>query len=137
MPKKKKTKLVAELRKDDNGQPGKLVVEPVVDEPSQPPDVAEVVERTYEPDKIDAEIAKMEAVLASAGSKPDLTVEPVTVSTPALMGGIIRGRNHGKPFPCDLSAYGYGMRWPTNAVYSIPQSKYIELLHQGLDGVGA
>ena len=68
---------------------------------------------------------------------PSLTIEPASVSTPALPDRVVRVRNEGKPFPCDLTAYGYGMRWPTNAVYSIPASKYMELLQQGLDGVSA
>src|SRR5688572_22846920 len=118
MPKKKVTKPAVKVI-----EPEPVIEEVVFEEIPQPPDVAEVVERATSNETLT--------------QSPTLTVEPVTVSTPALMGGIIRVRNQGKPFPCDLSAYGYGMRWPTNAVYSIPQSKYIELLHQGLDGVGA
>ncbi len=68
---------------------------------------------------------------------PDLVIEPATVSTPALSGKVVRVRNQGAPFPCDLTAYGYGMRWPTNAVYTIPDHVYVELLKQGLNGVSA
>ena len=49
----------------------------------------------------------------------------------------VRVRNQGPRFDCDLTAYGYGMRWPTGAVYNIPVSKYMELLDKGLDGVSA
>lgn len=64
----------------------------------------------------------------------NLVEEPATVSVPALKDKLVRVRNVGKPFACDLTSYGYGMRWPTNAVYNIPVSKYTELLKQGLNG---
>lgn len=68
---------------------------------------------------------------------PALVVEPQTVSTPALSGKVVRVRNQGAPFPCDLTQWGYGMRWPTNAVYTIPDYVYVELLKSGLNGVSA
>lgn len=68
---------------------------------------------------------------------PNLIAVPVTASTPAIGDKMVRVRNQGEPFPCDLTAYGYGLRWPTNAVYVIPTSRYVELLQQGLDGVSA
>lgn len=49
----------------------------------------------------------------------------------------VKVRNQGKPFPCDLLQYGYGMRWPTNAVYTLPLSVYMKLLSEGLDGTYA
>jgi hypothetical protein len=49
----------------------------------------------------------------------------------------VRVRNAGTPFLCDLTMYGYGTRWPTNAVYTIPYSKYMELVKQGLNGTTA
>lgn len=64
----------------------------------------------------------------------NLVEEPATVSAPAIKDKLVRVRNVGKPFVCDLTAYGYGMRWPTNAVYNIPAKKYMELLEQGLNG---
>jgi hypothetical protein len=94
-------------------------------------------------DELDIEIDNMsdeefvEAVKESFGSLPDLAIEPETVSTPALPDKMVRVRNQGLPFLCDLTAYGYGLRWPTNAVYTIPTSKYIQLLKQGLEGVSA
>ena len=63
-----------------------------------------------------------------------LVKEPVTVSAPAIKDKMVRVRNAGKPFVCDLTMYGYGMRWPANAVYNIPISKYMELLEKGLNG---
>lgn len=75
--------------------------------------------------------------IEARSAPPDLAIEPETVSTPALPDKMARVRNQGLPFPCDLTAYGYGMRWPTNAVYTIPTSKYIQLLKQGLEGVSA
>jgi hypothetical protein len=80
------------------------------------------------------EAAPVEEVNVSA---PQLIEEPASVSAPALADKMVRVRNQGAPFECDLIAYGYGMRWPTNAVYTIPTSKYVELLRQGLDGVSA
>lgn|SRR3990167_6862961 len=65
----------------------------------------------------------------------NLVVEPVSVSTPAISDKLVRVRNQGAPFLCDLTAYGYGHKWPTDAVYNIPTSKYVELLKEGLDGV--
>jgi len=62
--------------------------------------------------------------------KPEVK-EPEVEARPDLL---VRVRNAGKPFPCNLIAYGYGMRWPTNAVYAIPQSVYLKLLDEGLDG---
>lgn len=63
---------------------------------------------------------------------------PVSITPPApAKDKMIRVRNAGKPFPCDLTMYGYGMRWPTNAVYAIPFSKYTELLSSGFDGAVA
>jgi hypothetical protein len=70
-------------------------------------------------------------------AKPDLVIEPATVSTPALPDKMVQVRNQGALFLCDLTAYGYGLRWPTNAVYTIPTSVYIGLLKKGLNGVSA
>ena len=50
---------------------------------------------------------------------------------------LVRVRNAGAPFVFDLSAQGYGQRWPTNAVYSIPFSVYMKCLDAGFDGVAA
>lgn len=61
--------------------------------------------------------------------------EPVA---PALnereMNKLVRIRNQGAPFVCDLTAYGYGARWPTNAVYAIPLKEYLQLVKQGFNG---
>jgi hypothetical protein len=46
----------------------------------------------------------------------------------------VRVQNVGDPFPCDLSAFGYGMRWPTNAIYTIPAGIYLDLINKGLKG---
>ncbi len=68
-----------------------------------------------------------------------VAVEPVSiVEVPAIAPDkLVRVRNAGAPFVCDLSGYGYGQRWPTNAVYSIPIKAYKKLLEDGLDGVAA
>ena|SRR5687768_13784763 len=101
-------------------------VEPIVEvvtfeEIPQPPDVVEVVERANEPEI----------------TIPDLVIQPPTVSAPALPDKMVRVINQGAPFLCDLTMYGYGGRWPTNAVYTIPTSKFVELLTQGLKGRNA
>ena len=64
----------------------------------------------------------------------NLVEEPATVSVPAIKDKMVRVRNAGKPLVCDLTAYGYGMRWPANAVYNIPISEYMKLLEKGLNG---
>jgi hypothetical protein len=42
--------------------------------------------------------------------------------------------NHGNPFVYDLSPWGYGQRWPTGAVYTIPMSAYLDCLEKGMNG---
>ena len=46
----------------------------------------------------------------------------------------VRVINQGAPFACDLTSFGYGMRWPTKAIYTITMTKYTELLEQGFNG---
>jgi len=65
--------------------------------------------------------------------KPDVK-EPEAEARPDLL---VRVRNAGAPFVFDLSAHGYGQRWPTNAVYSIPFSVYMKCLDAGFEGVAA
>jgi hypothetical protein len=101
-----------------------------------------VKKKTVEPEPVApveevTPVAEVPEVAAPVVSAPQLVEELASVDTPALADKMVRVRNQGKPFLCDLTAYGYGMRWPTNAVYTIPASKYMELLKQGLDGVSA
>lgn len=44
-------------------------------------------------------------------------------------------RNEGEPFAVDLQRYGYGSRWPTGAVYTIPTGVYVQCLKDGMKGV--
>lgn len=67
-------------------------------------------------------------------AKTNLVEEPKTISAPAIPNKLIRVRNAGAAFECDLTAYGYGRRWPTGAVYNIPAKTYMELLEKGLNG---
>jgi hypothetical protein len=107
--------------------------------------VTEPIPTVKEPLKTDEElpqVPKVEPVTDNGieqitVSTPGLIIEPQTVSTPAVADKMVRVRNQGKPFLCDLTSYGYGMRWPTNAVYTIPASVYMKLLDTGLDGVSA
>lgn len=61
-------------------------------------------------------------------------IEPTPEMTEAQLNKSVRVQNIGAPFPCDLTSYGYGMSWPTNAVYTIPTRRYMELLEQGFNG---
>lgn len=54
--------------------------------------------------------------------------------TDAELNKAVRVQNAGTPFLCDLTAFGYGTRWPSKAVYIIPVRKYMELLEQGFNG---
>lgn len=69
--------------------------------------------------------------------KPTPPVENAHVAPEIQKDKSVKVRNQGKPFLCDLMQYGYGMRWPTNAVYTIPLSVYLKLLKDGLDGTYA
>jgi hypothetical protein len=68
----------------------------------------------------------------------DKPVEPSAPAAPKLsehdLNKAVRVQNVGEPFPCDLTAFGYGMRWPTKAVYIITVRRYMELLEQGFNG---
>ena len=62
-------------------------------------------------------------------------VEKLQPKTPDLnRGESVRVMNAGDPFPVDLSAYGYGYKWPTNAVYTIPMHVYLDCLKRGMNG---
>lgn len=65
-------------------------------------------------------------------------VEAVKVEEQALtetqLNKPVRVQNAGASFPCDLTAFGYGMRWPAKAIYTIPTRVYVELLKQGFNG---
>ena len=91
------------------------------------PKVEEVIEEVKE-----AEVPAL--VVDETGGRKNPEPERVQQIPPNMT---VRVRNQGPRFDCDLTAYGYGMRWPTGAVYNIPMSKYMELLKQGMDGVSA
>lgn len=62
-------------------------------------------------------------------------IETATFSEISNPNKPVRARNEGKPFLVDLLQYGYGLRWPTGAVYTIPSGVYVECLQKGMKGV--
>ena len=74
--------------------------------------------------------------MAKKKKAPKEVVEKVAeIEAPVVNGSaVVRAMNAGDPFPCDLSAWGYGYKWPTNAVYTIPMSAYLDCLKKGMNG---
>jgi hypothetical protein len=67
--------------------------------------------------------------------EPAAQPKPEEVKTPAINPGVsVKAINFGNPFPCDLSAWGYGYKWPSGAVYTIPMGVYLDLLKKGMNG---
>ena len=77
-------------------------------------------------------------LMAKKAVKKEETKADVFVEEPAVAPDkLVRVRNAGEPFVFDLSAHGYGQRWPSNAVYSIPFKVYMKCLEAGFEGVAA
>jgi len=79
------------------------------------------------------------ASLAQAGlPTAQQTGQPETPSETKLNKNTpVKARNAGAPFVYDLSRWGYGQRWPTGAVYTIPMDVYMDCLKKGMDGAAA
>lgn len=85
--------------------------------------------------KIDNVVSVQEHPPVAEVPEQPKVAEPIKPKlTEVQLNKLVRVQNAGAAFPCDLTMHGYGMRWPSKAIYAIPTRKYLELLEQGFNG---
>jgi hypothetical protein len=87
----------------------------------------------------DLELGAANSTLNTSAFAPPVLVAPEPEmkqeeTEPTAPNRSVRMRNTGEPFVIDLTAYGYGARWPTGAVYTIPQAVALKCIAEGMKG---